>query len=145
PGADASAARFDALEHEAGDDRAAIAASGVTLAALGRWDEAITRLARARVAPTWERQSDLVEVDTWLGVAYAARGDVYDARPYLQEALATLAVWRNGFEGFSYATPIAQRALSRLVEDPARAKHLAELAAAGFARLGPAAERRARR
>jgi tetratricopeptide (TPR) repeat protein len=133
-------ARLDALEHAYAGDRQAVASSGVVLASLGRWDDARTRLARARaMSNVWERQSDLVEVDAWLGLALVHAGDLTAARASFQEALDTLKVPENGRDGFTYMTPVAELALARLLPDSerARARRLATRAKAGFARLGP--------
>src|SRR5262249_31416384 len=87
----------------------------------------------------WERQSDLVEIDTWLGLALVHAGDRATARATLEEAVDTFSVLPNGFDGFSYMTPIAQLALAQLLPDSdrARAPRLAGRATHGLARLAP--------
>jgi tetratricopeptide (TPR) repeat protein len=140
--------RLDALERAYAGDRQAIANSGMVLASLGRWDAARARLARARAIPNvWERHSDLVEVDAWLGLALVRAGDLAAARASLEEAVDSIAWFRQDSDGFSYMTPVAQLALAKLLpeSDRARARRLAEHARDGFARLGPhrAADREA--
>jgi tetratricopeptide (TPR) repeat protein len=133
-------ARLDALEETYAGDHQAIANSGVVLASLGRWADARTRLARARAMPNvWERQSDLVEVDAWLGLALVHAGDLTAARTSFQEALDTLKAPENGLDGFTYMTPVAELGLAELlpVSERARARRRALRAQAGFARLGP--------
>lgn len=133
-------ARLDALEQAYAGDRQAVATSGVVLASLGRWADARTRLARARAMPNvWERQSDLVEVDAWLGLALVHAGDLTAARASFQEALDILKAPENGLDGFTYMTPVAELGLAELLahSDRARARRLATRAEAGFARLGP--------
>ena len=133
-------ARLDALEQAYAGDHQAVATSGVVLASLGRWADARTRLARARAMPNvWERQSDLVEVDAWLGLALVHAGDLTAARASFQEALDTLKAPLNGLDGFTYMTPVAQLGLAQLLPDSdrARARRLATRARDGFTRLGP--------
>ncbi|HTR49231.1 MAG TPA: hypothetical protein VMJ10_00910, partial [Kofleriaceae bacterium] len=133
-------ARLEELERAYSGDRQAIANSGVVLASLGRWDAARDRLARARDMPNvWERQSDLLEVDAWLGLALVRAGEPAAARARFEEALDTLSIPINGLEGLSYMTPVAQLALAQLLpeSDRARARRLATRARDGFARLGP--------
>jgi tetratricopeptide (TPR) repeat protein len=136
----AEPASFAALEREYDGDRSAVATSGILLASLGRWDAARTKLEAARAIPNvWERHSDLLEADTWLALARLEHGDPAGARALLEEANDVLAFYRNGFEGFSYMTPVAQLELAKLLPatDHARARRLAERARDGFVRLGP--------
>ncbi|MBA2538112.1 MAG: hypothetical protein H0V17_00630, partial [Deltaproteobacteria bacterium] len=89
----------------------------------------------------WESQSDLTELDAWLGLARVTAGDLAGARTVFEEALATMSIWSNGFDGFSYMTPVVQMALAEILwkssnEDRPRARRLVERAIVGFARLG---------
>ncbi len=53
--------------------------------------------------------------------------------------LDAISIWRNGFDGFTYMTPVAELALARILPDAdrQRVRWLATRAGAGFARLGP--------
>ena len=136
---------LDALDREYGGDRTAVANSAILLAGWGRWDEAAPRLEAARKIPNvWERQSDLLELDTWLGLARLHAGDGTGARAAFEDALDALSIEHNGFDGFDYARPVAELELARLLWDAteatdatrARAKRLATRASDGFSRLG---------
>ncbi len=135
-------AQLAALEREY-PDKSALAYSGIVLAQLGRWDDAKNKLEAARGVPNiWESQSDLTELDGWLGLARVRAGDLAGARTLFEEALATMSIWGNGFDGFSYMTPVVQLALAEILwrapdGDRARARRLATRAVAGFVRLGP--------
>jgi hypothetical protein len=137
---------LDALDREYDGERTAVANSAILLAQWGRWKEAAPRLETARKIPNvWERQSDLLELDTWLGLARLHAGDGSGARAAFEEALEAISIQYNGFDGFDYARPIAELQLAALLWDAkdatdvtrARAKRLAARARDGFARLGP--------
>jgi tetratricopeptide (TPR) repeat protein len=118
---------------------AAIANTGVILASLGRWDAAKPKLEAARAKPSiWERQADLVELDTWLALARLHVGDRAGARPLLVEALGAISILHNSVEGFSYMLPVANFELAKLAWDENRtySRVLAARARDGFARLG---------
>lgn len=129
--------RLAALEADYHGGTAA-AYTGIVLASLGRWHEARVKLEAARaVANVWARRAecDLAEVDAWLGIAWIEDGDAAHARQPLEESLAVLPDWVNGF---SYMTPVAELALAQLpdIADHPRARLLVERARDGFARLG---------
>ncbi len=140
-------ARLAALESEYAIP-SATAYSGIVLASLGRWSDARPKLETARDATIWEYQQDLAELDAWLGLARRMAGDLPGARAAFEESLRVLSIERNGIEGFSYTTPVAQIALADLLwvrdsKDPhadadrTRARRLAERARDGFTKLGP--------
>ncbi len=132
------------LERDYRSDKSALAYSGIVLASLDRWAEARTKLEAARGAPhIWESQTDLTELDGWLGLARLRAGDVTGARVVFEEGLATMSIWHNGFPGLGYMTPVIELALADLLwaSDRERARRLATRAVAGFTRLGRAVDR----
>jgi predicted Ser/Thr protein kinase/tetratricopeptide (TPR) repeat protein len=132
-----------ALEAEYANNGAAVANSGIVLATLGRWSDARKKLETARAKPNvWEHQADLAELDTWLALARIQADEPAIARQLLEDALFDMSITRDGIDGFSYTTPIANLALARLLwatnaaGDRSRARLLAERARDGFAWLG---------